>query len=72
MTTPHALKPIPVKKHKSRSRRAVEGTGAALALLGAVEVVLHVLSDGTPNPTAKLLCGALAAGLGFYLAAMRR
>lgn len=67
MTTP-ALKPIPVKKHKSRSRRAVEGTGAALALLAAVEVALQYLSEGTPSPTVRLVCGALAVGVGAYLA----
>jgi hypothetical protein len=69
--THHALKPIPVKKHKSRSRRAVEGTGAALALLGALEVVFEVLADGAVSPEVKLWARAIAAGIGVFIAAPR-
>lgn len=65
------LKPIPVRRPRSRARRAVEGTALAMLLLGGLEVVLLHVAEGAVSPTVKLVARALALGLGFVIAALR-
>lgn len=69
--SPH-LKPIPVRKHRSHARRALEGTAVAVILLGGLEVVLHVIAEGDVSVEAKLCAEAIALGLGVVVAGLRR
>lgn len=65
------LKPIPVKKTRSNMRRAVYGTGVALALLAGLEVAFAVLAEGAPSPTWKLAAQAASLGIGAVIASLR-
>jgi hypothetical protein len=65
------LPDVPVKKPRSRVRRAVYGTGITLALLAGLEVAFATLADGALNPAWKAAAQALSLGIGAFIAAMR-
>lgn len=68
------LQPIPVRKPRSRTKRALQGVGVTLALLGGLEVALMVISHaelGEVSPTLKLLARALSLGIGAVVAGLR-
>lgn len=68
---PEQLQPIPVKKPRSRTRRALEGGAVAIVLLGGLEVVLATLADGAVSPNAALWFRAAALGAGAVVAGLR-
>jgi hypothetical protein len=68
---PEALQPIPVRKPRSRTRRALEGTAVAIVLLGGLEVALSVIADGAVSHETKLVARALAFGIGAVVAGLR-
>jgi hypothetical protein len=65
------LQPIPVRKPRSRLRRAMFGAGLTLAILGGLEVAFQVIADGALSPTTKLIARALALGAGAVAAGLR-
>jgi hypothetical protein len=68
------LQPIPVRKPRSRTRRALHGVGVTLALLGGLEVALLVIAHaelGEVSPAAKLIARALSLGVGAVVAGLR-
>lgn len=65
------LQPIPVRKQKSRTRRALEGTALAVLLLGGLEVALSFVADSALSPEWRLVARALALGVGFVVAGLR-
>lgn len=65
------VQPIPVRKPRSRAKRALQGTGVTLALLAGLEVALAVIGDGAVSPTVKLLAQAISLGIGAVVAALR-
>jgi hypothetical protein len=65
------MQPIPVRKPRSRTRRALEGTAVAIVLLGGLEVALHTVAQGAVSPEVKLWAQALSLGIGAVVAALR-
>jgi hypothetical protein len=65
------IQSIPVRKPRSRTRRALEGSAVAITLLVGLEVALSVIADGAVSPVAKLLARALAFGIGAVVAGLR-
>lgn len=60
------------RKRGTLRHRVVPGVAVALAVLAGLEVMLHVLADGHPDTTVRLLALAGAAGVGAAVAALRR
>jgi hypothetical protein len=65
------LQAVPIRKPRSRLRRAMYGAGLTLAILGGLEVAFQVIADGAVSPTTKLLARALALGIGAVVAGLR-
>jgi hypothetical protein len=65
------LQPIPVRKPRSRLRRAIFGAGLTIAILGGLEVVFQVIADGALSYEVKLVARALALGVGAVIAGIR-
>lgn len=71
MPEPQPLPSVPIRKPRSRLRRAAFGVGLTLAILGGLEVAFQVIADGALSPTTKLAARALALGLGAVAAGLR-
>jgi hypothetical protein len=71
MSEPQPLPSVPIRKPRSRLRRAMFGAGLTLAILGGLEVVFHAIADGAVSPTVKLVARALALGVGAVVAGLR-
>lgn len=71
MSEPQPLPSVPIRKPRSRARRALEGAGVALVLLGGLEVVLSVIAEGAVSPTVQLVARALSVGVGVVVAGLR-
>lgn len=71
MSEPQPLPSVPIRKPRSRTRRALEGGAVAIVLLVGLEVVLATLADGAVSPTAALWFRAAALGVGAVVAGLR-
>jgi hypothetical protein len=71
MSEPQPLPSVPIRKPRSRLRRAMFGAGLTLAILGGLEVVFQAIADGAVSPTVKLVARALALGVGAVVAGRR-
>lgn len=71
MPEPQPLPSVPIRKPRSRMRRAAFGVGLTLAILGGLEVVFQVIADGAVSYEWKLLARALAFGIGAVVAGLR-
>lgn len=65
------LPSVPIRKPRSRLKRAAYGVGLTLAILGGLEVAFQVIADGAVSPTTKLLARALGLGVGAAVAGLR-